>query len=83
MDYAEVYIRYAAPVCVRTRKGRQVIPQIDAGIAQKNSFMDGHWIIPCNASRSEKPTPGHPYDNPPSIHFHPRGDQDHLIGHEC
>ncbi|RLC29669.1 MAG: hypothetical protein DRH37_07050 [Deltaproteobacteria bacterium] len=43
-DYAEAYIRYPAPACVpacpvrtadRLRIGRQVIPRIDAGIAQK------------------------------------------------
>ncbi|RLC29686.1 MAG: hypothetical protein DRH37_07010 [Deltaproteobacteria bacterium] len=33
--YAEAYIRYAAPVCVRARTRRQVIPRIDAGISQK------------------------------------------------
>ena len=48
-DYAETYIRCAAPGCVpacpvrtadRLRTGKQVIPRIDAGIEQK-----GHlWI---------------------------------------
>ncbi|RLC28785.1 MAG: hypothetical protein DRH37_08890 [Deltaproteobacteria bacterium] len=39
-DYAEAYIRYAAPVFVRARTGRQLIPRIDAGMAEK-----GHlWI---------------------------------------
>ena len=49
-DDAEAYIRYAAPVCVpacpvrtadRLRTGRQVIPRIDAGIAEKGRlWMD-------------------------------------------
>ena len=42
MDYTEAYIRYAAPVCVRARTGRQEIPQIDAGIAEKGHLWIGH-----------------------------------------
>jgi len=34
-DYAEAYLKYAAPVCVQ-RTGRQVIPQIDAEIVKKS-----------------------------------------------
>ncbi|RLC28736.1 MAG: hypothetical protein DRH37_09000 [Deltaproteobacteria bacterium] len=42
LDYAEAYIRYAVPVCVRGRIGRQVIPQIDAGIARKGHLWIGN-----------------------------------------
>ena len=28
-------MQYVVPVCVRTRTGRQIIPKIDTGIAQK------------------------------------------------
>jgi len=37
--------RRAAPVCVRARTDRQVIPQIDAGIAEKGHFrMDTRYV---------------------------------------
>ncbi len=64
MEYAETYIRYAAPVCVpacpvrtadRLRTGKQVIPQIDAGIAEKGHF----WLVRIrHACRNRRPGVG-------------------------
>ncbi len=51
MDDAEAYIRYAAPVCVRARTGRQVIPQIDAEIAEK-----GHLWMETNETEKYEST---------------------------